>query len=112
MRDDVDDKSKGTGSPDRKTRVKGNRVIHNPQGAVYSVDAFERPRGLNTEQAEDQRTGTKIDERQVREAAQGVGQATEWGDISARQAVPGERLNGTDELTQAPYGKKGGRQGK
>ena len=48
---------------DRKTRTKGNRVIHTPKGALYHGDAAERPRGLTTEQAEDQRVGTKIGDR-------------------------------------------------
>jgi hypothetical protein len=52
---------------DRKTRVKGNRVIHTTKGTPYHGDAAERPRGLTTEQAEDQRVGTKIGERQSRQ---------------------------------------------
>src|SRR3954469_14768758 len=61
-------KARPMSSPDRKTRIKGNRVMHTPKGGVYKGDAAERPRGLTTEQAEDQRRGTKIDERQRREA--------------------------------------------
>lgn len=98
-----------TGSPDRKTRIDGDRVIHTPNGRVYGGhDGVERPIGLTPEQAENQRTGWKIDERQVREAAQGEGQATEWGDTAARQPVPGDSSskNASDELAAAPYGKK------
>jgi hypothetical protein len=105
MRDDNRDNSKRAGSADRKTRVKGNRVIHTAKGAIYKGDVSERPRGLTAEQAEDQRTGVKIDERHVREAAQGERQATEWGDISARAAVPGTRRAKTDELT-SPRGSR------
>lgn len=57
-------------TPDRKVRVKGNRVIHTTRGGTYHGNAAERPIGLTTEQAEDQRRGVKIDERQTREAAQ------------------------------------------
>ena len=45
-------------------------MIHTTRGGVYHGDMAERPRGLTTEQAEDQRRGVKIDERQTREAAQ------------------------------------------
>lgn len=90
-----------------KTRVKGNRVIHSTKG-IYKGDAAERPRGLTTEQAEDQRTGVKIDERQVREAAQGERQATEWGNINERQPQPGTKKRvKTDELTAPRSGKRG-----
>ena len=57
-------------APDRKVRVKGNRVIHTPRGGVYQGDAGDSPRGLTAEQAKEQRTGTKIAARQTREAAQ------------------------------------------
>ena len=73
---------------------------------IYHGDVGERPRGLTTEQANDQRSGAKIDERQTREAAQG-----ERGDASSvmprgdRQPRPGAR-DGKDELTEEPYGKK------
>jgi hypothetical protein len=97
-------------SADRKTRVKGNRVIHTTRGGIYKGDAAERPRGLTTEQAEDQRSGAKIDERQVREAAQGERQATEWGDIRERQPQPGTKKRvKSDELTSPPFGKRGKR---
>ncbi len=95
-------------SADRKTRVKGNRVIHTTKGGIYKGGADERPRGLTTEQAEDQRTGVKIDERQVREAAHGDRQATEWGDIHERQPQPGTKKRPkSDELTAPPFGKRG-----
>lgn len=82
-------------TPDRKVRVKGNRVIHTPRGGMYKSDVTERPMGLTTEQAEDQRTGTKIAARQTREAAQ---RAVESGR---------RRLRGSDEITAAkPRGKK------
>jgi len=57
-------------TPDRKVRVKGNRVIHTTRGSVYHGDVGERPRGLTTEQANEERTGTKLAARQSREAAQ------------------------------------------
>ncbi|HSP34558.1 MAG TPA: hypothetical protein VLU46_09610 [Thermoanaerobaculia bacterium] len=89
--------------------MKGNRVIHTTKGGIYKGDRTDRPRGLTTEQAEDQRTGVKIDERQVREAAQGERQATEWGDISERQPQPGTKTRGvkSDELTAPRFGKRG-----
>ena len=108
MKDDNQEK-KGAGSTDRKTRVKGNRVIHTPSGALYRGSQSEPPRGLTDEQAEDQRTGVKIDERQVREAAQGERQATEWGDINARASVPGTKRSKSDELSTPRNGKKGTR---
>lgn len=83
-------------TPDRKVRVKGNRIIHTPRGGVYRGDVAERPIGLTTEQAEDERTGVKIAKRQTREAAQ-----------RAVEAKPRRRRPRTDELTAAPYGKKG-----
>jgi hypothetical protein len=110
MRDDNGQRGGAkAGSADRKTRIDGDRVIHTPNGQVYSGnDAAERPMGLTAEQAENQRTGWKVDERNVREAAQGEAQATEWGDTGARQPVPGEgsSKNASDELAAAPYGKK------
>ena len=99
-------------SPDRKTRVKGDRVIHTTNGGVYKGNRYEHPIGLTNEQGEEQRIGAKIDERQVREAAHGERQATEWGDASARQGVPGERGARSDELTAEPFGRKGGKQGR
>ena len=53
-----------------KTRRKGNTVYHAPKGAIYHGDVAERPIGLTTEEAEEQRVGGKLDERQVRDAAQ------------------------------------------
>ena len=76
-----------------KKRIKGNRVIHTQRGGVYHGDVAERPRGLTTEQAEDQRLGAKLDERQRKEEAQRV-----------VESKP-RRLRGSDELT-ARYGKK------
>lgn len=81
-------------TPDRKVRVKGNRVIHTPRGGMYKANVAERPMGLTAEQAEDQRTGTKVAARQTREAAQ---RAVESGK---------RRLRGTDEVTAKPRGKK------
>ena len=69
MRDDERGPDEKAGSQDRKTRTKGNRVIHTIRGSLYHGDVGERPYGLTTEQWNEQRTGTKIDERQVREAA-------------------------------------------
>jgi len=83
-----------------KTRVKGNRIIHTTKGGIYKGDRAERPSGLTTAEAEDQRTGVKIDARHVREAAQGERQATAWGDINERQPQPGTKKRvKTDELT-------------
>lgn len=75
-------------TPDRKVRVKGNRVIHTPRGGVYQGDVSERPMGLTTEQANDQLTGTRIGQRQIREAAQ-----------RAVEASPRRKHPKTDELT-------------
>ena len=75
------------------TRTTGNRVIHANRGGVYHGDAAERPRGLTTEQAEDQRVGTKVGARRSKEEARSV--------VEARP----RRLRGSDELT-ARYGKK------
>jgi hypothetical protein len=80
-------------SPDRKTRVKGNRVLHTPSGGIYKGDAAERPRGLTTEQAEDQRRGAKVDQRHTREAAERV--------IDARPHRTRTRA-AKDELTASP----------
>ena len=91
-RNRMNDKKKGETSPDRKTRVKGNRVIHTTKGAAYQGDRYERPRGLTKEQSEDQRVGNKLDERQVREAAQ-------------EKSAPSGRRTKTDELT-TPFAKK------
>lgn len=82
-------------SPDRKTRVKGDRVIHTPRGNVYRGDLYEGPRGLTNEQKESQRVGAKIDERQTREAAH--------DGLGGKQQV--ERLDGTDEVTETKKGR-------
>jgi hypothetical protein len=111
MHDDDGSRGKAVGSADRKTRQKGDTVYHTTRGGIYHGDNAERPRGLTTEQAEDQRTGVKIDERQVREAAHGERQATEWGDPNERQPdVTKTRRRDTDELTAPPFGKKNPRQ--
>ena len=89
-------------SQDRKTRLKGDRVIHTVKGTPYHGDANERPRGLTTEQAEDQRVGAKIDERQTRQAAQGDGMPSAVGDVNARQKRPAEGRRGSDELAARP----------
>lgn len=82
------------GSPDRKTRVEGNRVIHTPKGNVYRGDSAEPPRGLTNDQSQNQRTGWNVAEREIREGAQGTGQATEWGDVTERQPEPGKVRKG------------------
>ena len=79
------------GDQDRKTRVKGNRVIHTVKGTLYHGDRYEGPRGLTTEQKESQRTGAKIVQRQTREAA--------------ARSKHIERLGGTDEVTQTKKGR-------
>ncbi|HEX2120854.1 MAG TPA: hypothetical protein VHL59_04360 [Thermoanaerobaculia bacterium] len=78
------------GDQDRKTRIKGDRVIHTVNGTPYHGDRYEGPRGLTNEQKESQRTGAKLDERQVREAAH--------DGLGGRQQV--ERLRGTDEVAE------------
>jgi hypothetical protein len=83
------------GDQDRKTRVKGNRVIHTPKGSLYHGNRYEPPRGLTNEQAEDQRRGAKVDERQVREAAH--------DGLGGKQQV--ERLGGTDDVTTTKKGR-------
>jgi hypothetical protein len=95
MRDDNRGPSEKAGSPDRKTRIDGDRVIHTPKGSVYRGDAAERPYGLTTEQAESQRTGAKLDERQTREAAH--------DGLGGKQQV--ERLDGTDDVTDTRKGR-------
>jgi hypothetical protein len=107
MRDQQRGANERAGSADRKTRQKGDTVYHTTRGGIYHGDVAERPRGLTTEQAESQRVGSKIDERQVREAAHGERQATEWGNPAERQPEPGEgRRHQTDELTAARSGTK------
>jgi hypothetical protein len=78
-----------------KKRVKGDTVIHTPQG-VYHGDRYEGPRGLTNEQQEAQRVGAKIGERHVREAAH--------GERGGKPAL--ENLDGTDEVADT---RKGGR---
>ena len=82
-------------SQDRKTRIKGDRVIHTPKGTLYHGDRYDRPRGLTTEENESQRTGAKLAQRQVREAAH--------DGLGGKQQI--ERLNGTDEVTTAKKGR-------
>lgn len=89
MKDDNNGPAPKVGSQDRKTRIKGDRVIHTVNGSLYHGDRYEGPRGLTTEQNEARRTGAKMDERQGREFAHG-GHSTKPG-IS--------RLDGTDDVT-------------
>jgi hypothetical protein len=95
MRDDERGPDPKAGSQDRKTRTEGNRVIHTVKGSLYKGDVGERPYGLTTEQAESQRSGAKIDERQTREAAH--------DGLGGKQQV--ERLNGTDDVTEVRKGR-------
>ncbi len=96
MRDDQRGPSEKTGSPDRKTRVVGNRVIHTPKGTLYHGDRYEGPRGLTTEQNEARRVGPKMDERQGREYAHG-----------GHSSKPGvTRLDGTDDVTDTRKGRE------
>ena len=95
MRDDQRGPDPKAGSQDRKTRVKGDRVIHTVKGTPYHGDAAERPRGLTTEQWESQRTGAKLDERQSREAAH--------DGLDGKQQV--ERLDGTDDIATTRKGR-------
>ena len=76
-----------------KVRVKGNRVIHSSKN-VYKGGRVEAPRGLTAEQAEEQRTGSKLAARQTREAAQ-----------RAVEASPRRTKGGSDELA-ATRGKR------
>ncbi|HKO00248.1 MAG TPA: hypothetical protein VJ032_01060 [Thermoanaerobaculia bacterium] len=100
MRDDDRGNNEKTGSPDRKTRVDGDRVIHTTAGAVYHGDAAERPRGLTTEQANNQTEGWNVKEQQARDDG-----------ARAKDAPPHHvGRNATDELTEPPYGKKNPRQ--
>jgi len=96
MRDDQKGPSEKTGSPDRKTRVVGNRVIHTPKGTLYHGDRYEGPRGLTTEQNEARRVGPKMDERQGREYGHG-----------GHSSKPGvTRLDGTDDVTETRKGRE------
>jgi hypothetical protein len=109
MRDDETGPDPKAGSQDRKTRIDGDRVIHTVKGQPYHGDRYTPPMGLTTEQNEEQRTGTKIDERQVREAARGERESTAWSG-TARTHSTVERTGGTDEVAEAPYGRKGEKQ--
>lgn len=71
MKDDQRGPDPKGGSPDRKTRVKGDRVIHTVKGTLYHGDRYEGPRGLTNEQQEERRVGAKIDERQGRQYSHG-----------------------------------------
>ncbi|MFP5246682.1 MAG: hypothetical protein ACLGH0_08300 [Thermoanaerobaculia bacterium] len=95
MRDDQRGPDSKAGSPDRKTRVRGDRVIHTPKGSLYHGDRYEGPRGLTNEEKETRRTGAKIDERQSRQTGFG-GQLTK---------PPVSRLDGTDEVTVTKKGR-------
>lgn len=95
MKDDQHGPADKVGSQDRKTRIKGDRVIHTVKGNLYQGDRYDRPRGLTTEQWNDQRTGHKLDERQAREAAH--------DGLGGKQQV--ERLDGTDDVTSVKKGR-------
>ena len=84
-------------SPDRKTRIEGNRVIHTPKGTLHHDDFNSPPFGLTEEQWEERRRGSKIDERQVLEDAH--------DGLRGKQQI--ERLDGDrDEVAET---RKGGR---
>src|SRR5690242_3264868 len=85
-------------SQDRKTRVKGDRVIHTVRGGEpYHGNIDDRPRGLTTEEAENRRVGWDIKDRQIFEAAHGEQQASADGDPDATMPLPGRpRRNATD----------------
>jgi hypothetical protein len=100
MRNDDRGSDDKAGSADRKTRVKDDRVIHTTKGAVYHGDEGERPRGLTTEQFNNQVEGWAVKEQQARDAAG-----------HAKDVAPHHTgRNSTDELTEPPYGKKNPRQ--
>ena len=82
-------------SQDRKTRIKDDRVLHTVKGSLYRGDLSEPPRGLTNEQWNDQRTGHKLGERQIREAAH--------DGLDGKQQV--ERLDGTDDVTSVKKGR-------
>jgi hypothetical protein len=109
MRDDETGPDPKAGSQDRKTRIDGDRVIHTVKGTPYHGDRYSRPMGLTTEQNEEQRTGTKIDERQTREAAAGERESTAWSTTTRSHATV-ERTDGSDEVADAPFGRKGSKQ--
>lgn len=87
---------------DRKTRLRGDTVVHRNEGRLFQGQSYEPPRGLTAEQGEEERTGAKLGDRQVREGAQGDGQSTPWGDTSARRRPPIEHptTHGTDEVAE------------
>ncbi|HEX8172418.1 MAG TPA: hypothetical protein VF824_17925 [Thermoanaerobaculia bacterium] len=95
MNDDQRGPSQKAGSQDRKTRVKGDRVIHTVNGTPYAGERYEGPRGLTNEQQEAQRTGHKLADRQTREAAH--------DGLGGKQQV--ERLDGTDDVTSVRKGR-------
>lgn len=95
MRDDQRGPSEKAGSPDRKTRVRGDRVIHTPNGTPYHGDRYEGPRGLTNEEKEERRVGAKIDERQGRETGFG----------GHNRKPPLSRLDGTDDVTSVKKGR-------
>jgi hypothetical protein len=96
MRDDQRGPDEKVGSPDRKTRIKGDRVIHTPKGSLYHGNRYEGPRGLTTEQNEARRVGAKMDERQGREYSHG-----------GHETKPGiSRLDGTDDVTDVKKGRE------
>ena len=88
MRDDQRDPSEKAGSQDRKTRTKGDTVIHTVGGSIRHGDRTEAPRGLTAEQANEQRSGIKLDERQTRE-----------------NVISAEGHDGSDDVS-APFGGK------
>lgn len=95
MRDDQKNPNQKSGSPDRKTRVDGDRVIHTTEGGIYHGERYEGPRGLTTEQNEARRVGAKLDERQGRQYSHG-----------GQPEKPGiERLDGSDDVTDVKKGR-------
>jgi hypothetical protein len=89
MRDDQRGPSEKAGSQDRKTRIDSEGTVHHTVGgSILHGDRNEAPRGLTVEQANDQRSGTKLDERQTRE-----------------NTISAEGKQGTDDVS-APFGGK------
>ena len=95
MRDDERGPNPKPDSPDRKTRIAGDRVFHTPQGSIHHGDRYEGPRGLTSEQNEARRTGAKLDERQARQ--------TGFGGKLVKPPV--SRLDGTDDVTDVKKGR-------
>lgn len=95
MNDDNREGGRTTGSPDRKTRIDGDRVIHTPNGTLHHGNRYEGPRGLTTEQNEARRTGAKLDERQARQ--------TGFGGKMVKP--PLSNLDGTDDVTEVKKGR-------